>query len=139
MSQNCYVWLLKVLWWTDLLESQTLCKIFLRPILTMAIVGPMHGTIPAAIHCDHCNLPLLVWDCFRCGGRFCGVCIFNHLTDDWRDVQITLDDYAAGRADPNEFSEGMHLLEKRVFSKVGSRVAVDPALAATREKHLSCP
>ena len=97
--------------------------------LIMALVGLLNlGIPPVAAHCADCNVDLLVWPCYNCGGQFCGLCIFGHADVPGTDVTEAL----AGRSTkPNEVSEGMHYHWWMVFQRLGSEAAVDPADAAT--------
>ena len=92
----------------------------------MAFVGPVqnpHGYRPVGVFCDVCNMSVLVWDCYNCGGMYCGRCIFRHRIVGG----ITVDDVDAGRVSANEVAEGMHAIYFRFFQRLGSEMASDPA------------
>ena len=103
-----------------------LCPAFI--FASMAVVGPF-GTRwpPAALHCDHCQIPVMCWRCYRCGGSYCGRCVFLH-----GDVpQMTPDDVADYTyIELAEFAEGMHAYWWRWFQRLASEAACDPAEAA---------
>ena len=80
----------------------------------MAMVGPVpgpHGYRPVGVYCEVCDMNLLTWRCYCCGGLYCGRCIFMH-----RDVPgLTLEEMDAGIVSANEVAEGMHCLWFRFF------------------------
>ena len=94
----------------------------------MAFVGPVwniYGYRPEGVFCDACNTNLLVWRCFNCGGVSCGRSIFQH-----RDVPgVTIADIDMDRVSANEVAEGMHCLWRRIFERLSSEMASDPAIA----------
>ena len=94
----------------------------------MALVGRLNfGIPPVAARCADCNVDLLVWPCYNCGGQFCGHCIFQHANVPGTDLTQVLE----GSSKANEVSEGMHYHWWMVFQRLGSEAAVDPAKAAT--------
>ena len=81
----------------------------------MAFVGPVqnpHGFRPVGVFCDVCNVNLLVWQCYACGGQYCGRCIFRHR----RIPGASVEDVDSGLISGNEVAEGMHT----IFSGSGS-------------------
>ena len=92
-------------------------------------VGPLNTGFPSvAVHCEVCNVDLLVWPCYSCGGQYCGRCIFLHA-----DVPgVNLYDYDNDLVDPNEVAEGMHFQWRRLFERWGMLAAADSAYAAVR-------
>ena len=73
--------------------------------LIMALVGRLNfGIPPVAARCADCNVDLLVWPCYNCGGQFCGLCIFQHANVPGTDLTQVLE----GSSKANEVSEGMH-------------------------------
>ena len=79
-----------------------------------------------AAHCADCNVDLLVWPCYNCGGQFCGLCIFQHANVPGTDLTQVLE----GSSKANEVSEGMHYHWWMVFQRLGSEAAVGPSKAA---------
>ena len=106
--------------------DRAFCPAFI--LASMAVVGPL-GTRwpPVALHCDHCQIPVMSWRCYRCGGSYCGRCIFLHglipdMTPDvvanWNYIELA------------ELAEGMHAVCWRWWQRLASEAACDPAEAA---------
>ena len=94
----------------------------------MAFVGPVqnpHGFRPVGVFCDVCNVNLLVWQCYACGGQYCGRCIFRHR----RIPGASVEDVDDGLISGNEVAEGMHTLFRRFWQRLSSDMATDPAEA----------
>ena len=77
------------------------------------------------MQCAVCNLPGLVFPCYRCGGSFCGRCVARHGGRDC----VFIEEEVADRI-LDEVAAGMHTLWLRVAQKEASEVASDPAAAA---------
>ena len=94
----------------------------------MAFVGPVqnpHGFRPVGVFCDVCNVNLLVWQCYACGGQYCGRCIFRHR----RIPGASVEDLDSGLISGNEVAEGMHIIFRRIWQRLSSDMATDPAEA----------
>ena len=95
---------------------------------TMAFVGPIagpHGYRPVGVFCAVCHENALVWQCYACGGSYCGRCIFQHRTI----PGLSIDDMDSGEVSANEVAESMHILFFRYWRRLASELAMDPALA----------
>ena len=91
-------------------------------------VGPLGTRFPpVAVRCDVCDRDVMTWRCYRCGGTYCGYCIFRHgpLAG-----AVTLAEVEDGRVDPDELAEGMHALWWRLYQRLASEMASYPAFCA---------
>ena len=112
-----------------IVEEKCPCRVVFKPYVfvkaDMAIPlqpGQHHNHPPAALHCDHCNVPALVFRCYNCYRLYCGRCVWMH------GAQRLLPDADAEEAD--EVAEGMHALWLRAQQRVAGTTASDPARAA---------
>ena len=69
----------------------------------------------------------MTWRCYLCGETYCGYCIFRHgpLVG-----AVALAEVEDGRVDPGELVEGMHALLWRLYQRLASEMASDPASCA---------
>ena len=105
---------------------QVISRALPKSLTAMAFVGPVRfpqGYRPVGVYCETCDMNLLVWRCYACGGQYCGRCIFRHRTIG----SLTLGDVDAGWADANEVAEGMHAIYYGYYLRLGSEMASDPA------------
>ena len=82
-----------------------------------------------AMHCAVCNVPGLVFPCARCGGLFCGRCVWQHGGP--------ANDYTAaeeGNGYIDDVAQGMHQLFVLIAQRKASDAAADPAMAAVRNE-----
>ena len=69
----------------------------------------------------------MTWRCYPRGETYCGYCIFRHgpLAG-----AVTLAEVEGSRVDLDELAEGMHALSWRLYRRLASEMASDPASCA---------
>ena len=97
----------------------------------MDFIGPVKNEIglrPLRVFCDVCNTKILAWQCYACGGMYCGLCISLHKP------QIIAPN-AAALASGNSFwnfAEEINECDFLNFQQLSSEMALDPAGANER-------
>ena len=65
----------------------------------------------------------MTWPCYRCGGTFCGHCVFLHA-----DVgNVTVEQVDNEHVLADELAEGLHANAWKFWQRVASELAADPA------------